>query len=124
MTNIAIVFLIWCFASPLTGMGGNDLLARVDRNLNPESYESYRKLINIEPNGREKEFVLFTVHEQSTRFEIESIFIDLRFPGGQCQQRYSADVEQYAPGRYAGNATCNEPVRKSRSLSQVGRMGL
>ena len=37
----------------------NQLLVQLDRNLNPESYESYRKLINIEPDGKRKEFVLY-----------------------------------------------------------------
>ena len=36
---------------------GNEILARVDKNLAPDSYEMYRKLINVEPGGRKKEFV-------------------------------------------------------------------
>jgi len=37
---------------------GTALLKQVDRNLSPESYESYRKLINVEPSGAKKEFTL------------------------------------------------------------------
>ena len=33
---------------------GTQLLKQIDRNLNPESFETYRKLINIEPDGTEK----------------------------------------------------------------------
>ncbi len=40
---------------------GNVLLKEIDRNLSPESFESLRKIINIEPNGRKKEFVLFAL---------------------------------------------------------------
>jgi len=40
---------------------GNKLLKEIDRNLSPESFESLRKIINIEPNGTEKEFVLYTL---------------------------------------------------------------
>jgi len=40
---------------------GNELLKRIDEKLMPKSYESYRKLINIEPNGKKKEFVFYTV---------------------------------------------------------------
>ena len=36
---------------------GDQMLMQIDRNLNPISYEAYRKLINIEPDGRKKEFV-------------------------------------------------------------------
>ena len=49
------------------------LLLEVDRNLNPESFESYRKLINIEPNGKKKEFVLFTVKMGKDR--VAALFI-------------------------------------------------
>ncbi len=40
---------------------GNRILEQIDRSLMPVSYESYRKLINIEPDGRKKEFVLYTI---------------------------------------------------------------
>ncbi|MBW2178715.1 MAG: outer membrane lipoprotein-sorting protein, partial [Deltaproteobacteria bacterium] len=42
-------------------LDGNDILLQVDRNLQPLSYEMYRKLINIEPDGKRKEFILYTV---------------------------------------------------------------
>jgi len=37
----------------------NDLLLQVDKNLQPGSSESYKKLINIEPDGSKKEFLLY-----------------------------------------------------------------
>jgi hypothetical protein len=37
------------------------LLRQVDRTLQPDSFEMYRKLINIEPDGSRKEFVLYSV---------------------------------------------------------------
>jgi outer membrane lipoprotein-sorting protein len=39
------------------------LLQKIDRNLEPDSYEMYRKLINIEPDGKKKEFVLYMVRK-------------------------------------------------------------
>ena len=54
-------------------MDGTKLLQEVDRNLSPESYESYRKLINIEPDGRKKEFTLFTVKKGADK--IASVFL-------------------------------------------------
>lgn len=53
--------LVFLFISPAFAVDGNNLLKEVDRNLNPESYEMYRKLINIEPDGKKKEFTLFSV---------------------------------------------------------------
>jgi outer membrane lipoprotein-sorting protein len=40
---------------------GEQILRKVDRNLEPESYETYRKLIDIQPDGTKKEYVLYTL---------------------------------------------------------------
>ena len=61
MLKILILIITTLFAVPAYAVDGTELLKEVDRNLNPESYESYRKLINIEPDGRKKEFTLFTI---------------------------------------------------------------
>ncbi len=42
-------------------LDGNEILRQVDGNMQPQSYEMYRKLINVEPDGKKKEFVLYTV---------------------------------------------------------------
>jgi hypothetical protein len=47
--------------SPALAVEGTALLKQVDANLQPESFESYRKLINIEPNGSQREFLLYTL---------------------------------------------------------------
>ena len=54
------VFIL-SLAIPAIALDGNAILMQVDRNLQPASYEMYRKLINIEPDGDKKEFVLYTV---------------------------------------------------------------
>ena len=58
-----IVFLSLLIALPVYAIDGTALLKQVDRNLSPDVYESYRKLINIEPDGKKKEFTLFTVKQ-------------------------------------------------------------
>ena len=52
--------LLWASLAALAA-DGNQILQKVDRNLEPESYEMFRKLINIEPDGTRKEFVLYSV---------------------------------------------------------------
>ncbi|MHB0996507.1 MAG: outer membrane lipoprotein-sorting protein [Elusimicrobiales bacterium] len=47
-------------ALPAAALDGEALLRRIDANLMPPSYEAYRKLINIEPDGKKKEFVFYT----------------------------------------------------------------
>ncbi|MDD5167680.1 MAG: outer membrane lipoprotein-sorting protein [Syntrophales bacterium] len=58
---LLLTLLILSLACPAFALDGKKLLEQVDRNLNPESYEMYRKLINVEPDGRKKEYTLFTV---------------------------------------------------------------
>ena len=57
-----ILLSISCLALIAPGkavaLDGTAILSQVDKNLHPENYEMYRKLINIEPDGTKKEFVL------------------------------------------------------------------
>jgi hypothetical protein len=64
-----ILLAIGCLlpAIPARAVDGPQLLAQIDRNLNPESYEMYRKLINVEPDGSKKEYTLFTVKKGSDK---------------------------------------------------------
>ncbi|PKM97287.1 MAG: outer membrane lipoprotein-sorting protein [Elusimicrobia bacterium HGW-Elusimicrobia-3] len=58
------VFLSLTFmaaALPAAALDGEALLKRIDANLMPPSYESYRKLVNIEPDGKKKEFIFYSV---------------------------------------------------------------
>lgn len=59
--NLFYISLIMTLSSLVVAETGQDILLKVDRNLQPESYEMYRKLINIEPDGSKKEFVLYTI---------------------------------------------------------------
>ena len=87
------------------------LLADVDRNLNPESFESYRKLINIEPNGREKEFVLFTVKKGKDK--IAALFVSPASEKGRSTLRLDENMWLYIPG-------VGKPVRITSLQSVVG----
>ena len=51
--------MLW-FVCSVAADDAQEILEKVDRNLAPESYEMYRKLINVEPDGAKKEFVLYT----------------------------------------------------------------
>jgi hypothetical protein len=45
-------FILYLVVLPATAaIDGTQILQNVDRNLEPESYESYRKLIDIQPDG-------------------------------------------------------------------------
>ena len=72
--NKLLVLLCALLAWPAIAIDGTQLLQRVDRNLEPESYEMYRKLINIEPDGSRKEFVLYSV--KKGRDKMVALFLD------------------------------------------------
>ena len=61
MKKILICLFALLIAVPAYAIDGTQLLKQIDRNLNPESYEMYRKLINVEPNGRKMEYTFFSV---------------------------------------------------------------
>ncbi|MBW2220425.1 MAG: outer membrane lipoprotein-sorting protein, partial [Deltaproteobacteria bacterium] len=52
---LLVVFMSLCISAPAFALDGNEMLEKVDRNLNPESYEMYRKLIVIDQKKKKKE---------------------------------------------------------------------
>ncbi len=68
---IILIGLFSCMTA--FALDGNEILKQVDGNLNPETFEMYRKLINIEPDGTKKEFVMFSVKKGKDK--IASVFL-------------------------------------------------
>ena len=98
-------------ASPAWGIDGNDLLKKVDRNLEPENYEMYRKLINIEPNGNRKEFVLYSV--KKGRDQVVALFLSPPSEKGRATLRQGDNMWLYIPN-------VGKPVRITSLQSVVG----
>ena len=92
-------------------LDGNDLLRKVDRNLEPESYEMYRKLINIEPNGNRKEFVMYSV--KKGRDKVVALFLDPPSDKGRATLRTGDNMWLYIPN-------VGKPVRITSLQSVVG----
>jgi len=90
---------------------GNALLAKIDRNLNPESYESYRKIINIEPNGRKREYTLYTVKDG--RDKVAALFLEPAADRGRSTLRLGENMWLYVPN-------AGKPVRITSLQSVVG----
>ena len=59
MSKIIVLFFSLLLAFPAYAVDGTKLLEQVDKNMSPESYESYRKIINLEPDGKKKGVYLF-----------------------------------------------------------------
>ena len=90
---------------------GNQILIKLDRNLNPESYESYKKLINIEPNGRKREYVLFTVKKEGDK--VAALFLSPASEKGRSTLRLDENMWLYIPN-------VGKPIRITSLQSVVG----
>jgi outer membrane lipoprotein-sorting protein len=97
--------------APALALDGDELLRKVDRNLNPESYEMYRKLINIEPDGRQKEFVLFSVKKGHDK--MVALFLDPPSERGRATLRLGENMWLYIPD-------VGKPIRITSLQSVVG----
>ena len=84
-----------CLPLVAAAIDGIDLLKQVDRNLEPESYESYRKLINIEPNGTKKEFVIYSV--KKGKDQTASLFLAPSSDKGRSTLRQGDNMWLYIP---------------------------
>ena len=106
---VAAVSLL--LALPAHAVYGTQLLAQVDRNLNPESYEMYRKLINIEPSGSKKEFTLFSVKKGADK--IAAVFLAPASDKGRSTLRLGDNMWLYIPG-------VGKPIRITSLQSVIG----
>jgi outer membrane lipoprotein-sorting protein len=111
MIKRLLALLLIALALPAWAIDGNELLKKVDRNLEPESYEMYRKLINIEPNGSKKEFVLYSV--KKGRDKIVALFLSPPSDKGRATLRLGDNMWLYIPN-------VGKPVRITSLQSVVG----
>jgi hypothetical protein len=113
LTILLVVFLLApAYAATVFGAEEDiELLRQIDRNLNPESYESYRKLINIEPDGRKKEFILYTVKKDADK--VASLFLEPASEKGRSTLRLGENMWLYIPN-------VGKPVRITSLQSVVG----
>jgi len=108
---VASLIVSMFLSSTAYAIDGSQLLQQVDRNLAPESYQLYRKLINIEPDGRKKEFVLFTVKKGRDR--IAGIFVSPASEKGRSTLRLGENMWLFIPN-------VGKPVRITSLQSVIG----
>ena len=92
---IAGILVLVVLASPAFAIDGAKLLKTIDANLNPESFEMYRKLINVEPDGTKKEFIMYSV--KKGRDKIASVFLSPASEKGRSTLRVGENMWLYIP---------------------------
>jgi outer membrane lipoprotein-sorting protein len=90
-----IALILFCLALPALALDGAEILKKVDRNLEPESYEMMRKLINVEPDGKRKEFVLYSV--KKGRDKVVALFLAPQSDKGRATLRQGDNMWLYIP---------------------------
>jgi outer membrane lipoprotein-sorting protein len=111
MFKAITLLIVLLFAVPAFALDGAQLLKQIDRNLNPESFEMYRKLINVEPDGRKKEFVLFSVKKGMDK--IAALFLEPASERGRSTLRVGENMWLYIPN-------VGKPIRITSLQSVIG----
>lgn len=111
LKKILVVSLIALMAAAAHAVDGDELLREVDRNLEPPSYEMYRKLINIEPDGRKKEFVLYMVRKGNEK--VAGLFLSPASDKGRGMLRLGDNMWLYIPN-------VGKPIRITSLQSATG----
>jgi len=111
MKKILIGWFILLITVPSYAVDGTQLLKQIDRNLNPESYELYRKLINVEPGGKKKEYTLFSVKKGVDK--VAAIFLAPASEKGRSTLRLGENMWLYIPN-------VGKPIRITSLQSVIG----
>lgn len=101
ISNVSLVF----------SQEGYELLKRIDEKLMPESYESYRKLINIEPSGAKKEFIFYTVKKGKDK--VAMLYLAPASEKGRTTLRLGDNMWLYIPN-------VGKPIRITSLQSVIG----
>ena len=97
--------------SSLVALDGAALLRQVDRRLNPPSYDAYKRLINVEPNGRTREYLLYQVAEG--REKVAALFLSPASDKGRSTLRVGENMWMYVPN-------AGKPIRITSLQSVIG----
>jgi outer membrane lipoprotein-sorting protein len=106
-----ILFVLPPSAGPAGAISGQEILERVDSNLQPGDLEMYRKIINIEPNGRTKEYVLWFLKKDSDK--VVTLFISPASEQGRATLRQGDNMWLLIPN-------VGKPIRITSMQSVVG----
>lgn len=109
--TLGYIALVLLQTTVVLALDGNEILRKVDRNMQPESYEMYRKLINIEPDGSKKEFVLYTVKKGQDK--MVALFLAPASEKGRSTLRLGDNMWLYIPN-------VGKPIRITSLQSVVG----
>jgi hypothetical protein len=98
-------------SSPRAPVDGAALLRRVDRRLNPPSFEAYKRIINVEPDGRTREYLLYSINDG--RDKVAALFLSPASDKGRSTLRLGDNMWMYVPN-------AGKPIRITSLQSVIG----
>ena len=108
---ISVAAMSVCICAQDTIPEGNKILSDIDRNLTPEAFESYRKIINIEPDGTSKEFVMYAVKKGNDK--MVTTFLAPKTEEGRSTLRLDENMWLFIPN-------VGKPIRITSLQSVIG----
>jgi hypothetical protein len=111
LMTVLTAFLLLLFATSASALDGTAILEQVDRKMQPESYEMYRKLINIEPDGSSKEYILYTAKKDQDK--MIALFLSPASEKGRSTLRLGDNMWLYIPN-------VGKPIRITSLQSVIG----
>jgi hypothetical protein len=109
--SILTALTLLIFATSASALDGTAILEQVDRKMQPESYEMYRKLINIEPDGSRKEYILYTAKKDQDK--MIALFLSPASEKGRSTLRLGDNMWLYIPN-------VGKPIRITSLQSVIG----
>jgi outer membrane lipoprotein-sorting protein len=106
-----ITSIVWAQESASIKTQGGVILKKVDENLMPFSFESYRKLVNEEPDGSKKEFIFYTVKKDKDK--VAMLYLSPASEKGRATLRLGDNMWLYIPN-------VGRPIRITSMQSVVG----
>jgi outer membrane lipoprotein-sorting protein len=108
------LLLLWLTATAtavLSAQSDTDRLKRIDAKLSPETYESYRRLIDEYPDGKKKEFTVYTVKKGLDK--VAMLFLAPASEKGRSTLRLGENMWLYIPN-------VGKPIRITSLQSVTG----
>ena len=102
---------VMALASPVWALDGREILETVDRNLQPDDLEMYRKIINIDPDGSRKEFVLWFIKKDMDK--VITLFLEPSSEKGRATLRLGENMWLFIPN-------VGKPIRITSMQSVIG----
>ena len=109
--SLLLFWMTMAAATALYAQADNERLKRIDAKLMPESYESYRRLIDENPDGKKKEFTVFSMKKGLDK--VAMLFVAPASEKGRTTLRLGENMWLYIPN-------VGKPIRITSLQSVTG----